>query len=515
MNKKALIYCRVSSIRQKTEGHGLDSQELRCREYAGAKGYEVEKVFQDSFSGGGDFMKRPGMAALLGYVDSKPHQEYVVIFDDLSRFARDVVQHIRLKQEFGSRKIQIECPNFNFDDTPENEVFELNMAVYNQYFRKNNTRNVIKKQKDRLLAGYWPFRAIKPYEMVKDPLHGKILTPQEPYASRLKEALEGYATDKYLHKVDACRYLVEQGFWTRQKPEKYIEKFTEICRNPLFAGFIEWSKWEVDRRPGQHEAIISLETFNAIQDKLQKKAKAHRKDANPDHYMRGLVVCAECGGHMSTAKSKSKSGKGHDYYFCQGNKGCPLYKKSVRLNDVHEGMDTILKGITVDQKTLDFAQLVFEDEWNQQVKDVKKRSRDQEKRAGALEEKKDKLVDLIVNASNDTLRSGYEKSLEKIIAEIENSTVTPVNESDLENIYRTSFSVLSGLLKSPYSIWSKVDSKEKHRLFNFIFDEKLAYSKNQGYRTPKKALPTRLFGEIGGVEYPLCGDGGNRTPVQT
>ena len=67
--QKSLLYCRVSSIRQSSEGHGLDSQEHRCREYASQKGYIVEKVFRDSFTGGGDFMKRPAMSEMLGYID--------------------------------------------------------------------------------------------------------------------------------------------------------------------------------------------------------------------------------------------------------------------------------------------------------------------------------------------------------------------------------------------------------------------------------------------------------------
>ena len=58
---RAVIYCRVSSTRQKTEGGGLDSQEHRCRQYAAAQGYDVEAVFPDDASGGGDFIKRPGM----------------------------------------------------------------------------------------------------------------------------------------------------------------------------------------------------------------------------------------------------------------------------------------------------------------------------------------------------------------------------------------------------------------------------------------------------------------------
>ena len=62
---QAVIYCRVSSRNQEQDGHGLASQETRCREHAAQKGLEVAAVFPDTITGGVDFMKRPGMVALL------------------------------------------------------------------------------------------------------------------------------------------------------------------------------------------------------------------------------------------------------------------------------------------------------------------------------------------------------------------------------------------------------------------------------------------------------------------
>src|SRR3989344_1800458 len=96
-SSSALIYCRVSSDRQVKEGHGLDSQEHRCREYGKSKGYEVEEVFRDNFSGKGDFMRRPAMQEMLHYIDKHPHKNYTVIFDDLKRFARDTEFHFKLR----------------------------------------------------------------------------------------------------------------------------------------------------------------------------------------------------------------------------------------------------------------------------------------------------------------------------------------------------------------------------------------------------------------------------------
>ena len=104
--------------------------------------------------------------------------------------------------------------------------------------------------------------------MKKDAVHGKLLTPLEPDASILREALEGFANGRFLHKVDACSFLVEKGFWKNQKPERYIDKFTLIAKDPLYAGYIEYPMWEVARRKGHHEAIISLEVHDAIQKRL-------------------------------------------------------------------------------------------------------------------------------------------------------------------------------------------------------------------------------------------------------
>lgn len=45
--QNAVIYCRVSSPRQVEDGHGLKSQEARCRDYAVRMGYRVLEAFHE------------------------------------------------------------------------------------------------------------------------------------------------------------------------------------------------------------------------------------------------------------------------------------------------------------------------------------------------------------------------------------------------------------------------------------------------------------------------------------
>ena len=142
----ALIYCRVSSERQRTEGHGLDSQEQRCREYATSNGYHISRVFKDSFSGGGDFMNRPAMRDMIEYIDRKNHINFVVIFDDLKRFARDTEFHLKLRTLLNSKDVLPKCLNYNFDDSPEGKFVETVLAGGAELEREQNKRQVVQKQ---------------------------------------------------------------------------------------------------------------------------------------------------------------------------------------------------------------------------------------------------------------------------------------------------------------------------------------------------------------------------------
>src|SRR6218665_29394 len=91
ISTKALIYCRVSSSKQVSHGDGLRSQETRCREYAGHRGYEVVEAFHDTITGGESV--RAGVKALLKFLKAHRRENYIVIIDHIDRFARDIRGH--------------------------------------------------------------------------------------------------------------------------------------------------------------------------------------------------------------------------------------------------------------------------------------------------------------------------------------------------------------------------------------------------------------------------------------
>ena len=123
--QKAIIYCRVSSDRQVKEGHGLDSQETACRAYARSRNYQVIEVFLEEGVSGGKY-DRPAMTKLLGFLGSHLEDKYVIIFDDIKRFARDTEIHFALKKVITKLGHTLESPSFQFEESPHGK-FIMNL----------------------------------------------------------------------------------------------------------------------------------------------------------------------------------------------------------------------------------------------------------------------------------------------------------------------------------------------------------------------------------------------------
>jgi len=512
----AIIYCRVSSDRQANEGHGLDSQENRCRQYANQRGYEVVEVFKDSFTGGGDFMKRPAMSNLLSFVEKNAYKNYVLIFDDLKRFARDVAKHWELRHLFMRLGITLESPNFEFNDkSDEGWLNETVNAVFNEYDRRTNKRQVVQKMKSRIEQGCWTFGSKKGYTMVKSIEYGKICVPNEE-GLILKQALEGFANGSFIRKVDACRFLVEKGFWSKQKPERYIDKLTNILKDSFYAGYIEYPKWEVSRRLGKHEAIISLETFEMIQKRLGKLdfGRRMRVDISDDFPLRGLIVCDDCGKHLTGAWTKGRN-KRHPYYFCQ-NKDCINRGKSIRKEIVEKQFIDLIKETKLKKDISVLVGTIFDKVWKEEISDYNNNQKTLLLKKSYLENKITELTNLVLSSKVDVVKIAYENQIESVSRELEE--IKEIHSCsdliDLDIPYRTALDKANGLLKSPYSIWVDLSTKDKQDLFYFIFDQKLSYSKIEGYRTDKIPTVIRLFEEfvttnshdveMAGIE-PACG----------
>ena len=133
-NKKALIYGYIASVIQDDEdGHSnLAIQEKKGRAGANKQGLAVEAIFTDQAVKGGIF-DRSGIIALLIYIEDHPDTQYVVIFDDMKRLARNLVDYLELKAKLEALGATLYCLNNPFPDTPEGQLTETLIAAREQY----------------------------------------------------------------------------------------------------------------------------------------------------------------------------------------------------------------------------------------------------------------------------------------------------------------------------------------------------------------------------------------------
>lgn len=514
MKQRALIYCRVSSERQKNEGHGLDSQEHRCREYARGKEYEVEEVFRDSFTGGGDFMKRPAMRELLSYVDKNSHKEYVVIFDDLKRFARDTIFHWNLRREFRARGLRPECLNFNFDDSPEGAFVETVFAAQGQLEREQNKRQVIQKQKARLERGYWPFYHPPGYRAINNPIHGKLLTPIQPEADIIKKAFEGFASNRFQEQVDVQKFLTQEGFGHGKKI--YLGMVGQLLRRAIYAGYIEYPDWEVERREGHHEPLISKEVFARVQEKLSGKLKTFsRRDTREDFALRGFVLCSECSRPI-TASWTTKKRKNYriGYYRCT-TAGCPQKNKGINKDIIDRQFVELLSEIRPKPAILKLTQAVFIKAWNERAATAESRKNVAVKELEAIEGEIAALARRAAKTGSEGALEAYEREIETLGKKASSLREKLSGLKNPKMNFETALSAVFEFIKNPHDKWVNGDLATKRLLLKVVFESKIRYSKENGFETANLALPLRVFGhfavskyvgvEMGGVEPP-CKD---------
>ena len=491
--KKAVIYCRVSSRGQKTDGDSRRDQDSRGKKYADANAYTVQKIFYDDSTGGGDFLNRPAMKSLLEHLDNDIMHNYVVIFADLKRFARDTKFHWELRSALDKRKAIPKCLNYNFDDSAEGRFVETVFASLNQLELEQNQRQVCQKMKTRMERGYWCFHQPPAYKFIKAPIHGKLIQAYEPQASILREALEMYADGIIDTQLEFQNYLIKKDFKTQRNGKLTLETCKRMLTQILYAGYIEYPDWEIPRFKAIHEGIISLATFEKIQQKLTQTGKDKaRKDLHKDFPLRGYVLCETCDKAMTSSWSTGARNK-FPYYRCR-NRECTEYGKGIRKEKLETEVEGILKKMTPTSGILKLLKAIVLDVWKTKMTDVEAGKSEKQSRLNKIEAEQKNLLQNIRKASNEIVRrafedevAGLEKEKTLLKQHIEKTNTRNFDfEKGLEQVF--------AFIENPYEIWTQGDFAQKRMVLKLVFPKQFSYDRITGVGTLEMSLPFKLAG---------------------
>jgi len=103
MNKKGIIYTRVSTEEQKNKGTSIERQLEDCRVYISRNQMEVVAEITDDFSGG--TLERPGFLQLRALLAEGKANAVVVFRQD--RLSRDSADYMYLRKQWGRQGIEL------------------------------------------------------------------------------------------------------------------------------------------------------------------------------------------------------------------------------------------------------------------------------------------------------------------------------------------------------------------------------------------------------------------------
>lgn len=504
MPTEAVIYTRVSSRRQLTEGHGNDAQERICRDYAAERGYKIIKVFQEPGISGAT-LDRPAMQELIAFLRSRRNKQTAVVFDDLKRFSRDVGGFWELEKLIKNCGAKLASPKHVFEDTPEGRFIQTMLVASGQLEREQNARQVVEKMKARIEAGYWPFPCKFPgYKTVKEKEHGKVLRRREPQATIIAEALDKFARGVLDNQVDVQHFLQQHKV---NGGRVYLSFVRRILENSLlYAGWVEYKKWDVAARPGQHDALISLETHLKTKERLEGKVKTFaRKDLAKDFPHRGFIVCSVCSKLMTASWSRGRGGQ-YPYYRCT-EPTCPYYEKSInRDRKIEPEFQCLLTEVKPTEAALAFNKARMVRNWQKKMMVVVERTQDIRDEIKDTESRLELLVDKAEQAINVKAAQNYERKMEKL--ELYKAALEEKLEKyDPANFdFGTALNMVADFLSNPLKTWLSDDLRKQHRLLQMMFSRHLPYHPETGFGTPNFSL---TYAALSGQPIPQVSSSGH------
>ncbi|MFM1816343.1 MAG: hypothetical protein RLZ98_3038, partial [Pseudomonadota bacterium] len=440
----------------------------------------------------------PGVQAMLAYLRSDRRNPHVVIIDDLSRFARDVRVHFDLRAAILEAGGILESPSIEFRDDADGELHEYILASVSQHQSRKNREQTLNRMKARCFNGYYVFQAPVGYRYEKLDGHGKVLVRDEPLASIVQEALEAYASGRLDTQAEVKRFLESQPDYPKDLPGGQIrnQRVNDILTRVTYAGYIEVPNWDISLRQGKHEGLISLETFQKIQDRLKGGAKVPaRADINADFPLRGFIVCGDCHKPLTACWSKSKTGKRHPYYMCH-NVSCESARKSIRRDDLEGEFAALLRTLTPSKELFALVKAMFKDAWNMRLEQAKSMKATLEADLVKVERQIGQAVDRILNSESDVAIAAYEQRIKELEQKKLVTREKLAKGTAPKRTFEEMFELACSFLANPWKLWASDRLEDKRTVLKLAFGERLAYDRNEGLRTPKTTLPFKVLGDI-------------------
>lgn len=403
---------------------------------------------------------RPDFKRMLTDIDKGKIN--LVITKDLSRLGRDYIETgMYVEKIFPSKNIRYIAVNDNvdtFDKRNSNNDMTPFKAVINDMYAKDTSNKVRSTILTKAINGEC-IKAFLPYGYKKDISNKNKILVDENVAKNVKTIFDLYKSG--YSKTEIAKKLNELDIET---PLKYKQANTnyynpnsnatykwnstvinKILRNQIYVGdlvqmqytkvnykiekIVKVAKDEQVVIQNNHEAIIDRNTFNTVQEMLDRKTNEWNYSNRKKHILTGIVFC-KCGSRVTYNKNHGKISRCIcSSYKKYGNKFCAnIHLKEAELIDIVAS--SLKKNIKdyLNFKDLKYPTLQIKDNTKQELAKLSKKKEELNKTISSLYE--DKIEGTISIETFKVLISKYEKQQKQLDSEIAMFSKTKENEQE-------------------------------------------------------------------------------------
>ena len=439
----AVGYTRVSTTEQEEDGFSLDSQDHSIRAFAEGRDLTVTRIYQDAGISG-TRSDRPALEELLR--DAERGEFEVVIVHSIDRFYRNLQGLLRTLNQLQQQGVAFISISENIDFT--RAWGKLALAVLGtlaEIYIDRLSEDTQRGKKQRARNGLWNGSSPLGYcrgncytcaspngpgycpnagqgDLSRD--KGLVLHPIESEAVKL--AFEWYVTGSYsdgkiasmlndyayaLPPASGDGGSVTVRFRSKGRPGRSRPKplskdsIREVLQNPFYTGVVPYygpgkrRKEPVSLSPGQHEPLVSQETFDRCQQIRRLNSTRPRTNGTTRsrvYPLSGVIRCANCGSKM---RAQTISSAKAPYYVCAG-----------RVQHTTNCREPAAPATAVEEQLVEYLDsLPFPEDWQHWVCQQLNPQWDEEeieRKAQALDERLSRAVELYL--AGDITKARYE-----------------------------------------------------------------------------------------------------------
>ncbi len=363
--KSGALYIRVSTDKQ--EELSPDAQKRLLLDYAEKNSILVssDNIYIENGISGKKADKRPQFQRMIGLAKSKEHPIDVILVWKYSRFARNQEESIVYKSLLKKNNVDVISVSEPLIDGPFGSLIERIIEWMDEYYSIRLSGEVTRGMTENALRGKYQARPPLGYKLEHK---GAIPVIVDEEAAIIRDIFDKYV-NQHMSTYSICTYLNENGFKTSHNKNFEKRSIEYILQNPTYIGYIRWnrtcnetneikdkSEWII--RKGEHEPIISEETFNKAKERFESEyhPRGSHPTASQKHWLSGVLKCSACGRSLSANSVLDKR-----YNRRYWNFNCYGYNKAKCsvANHISEKLivPTILEGLQrfVDDDTATFS----------------------------------------------------------------------------------------------------------------------------------------------------------------